>query len=195
MPRRWQCSCGAQVPIAFSFCGTCGKRWDRVATGKQTKPPQKSTRKGSEASAATDALGLALQRSLPWSLGAPSNPTAPTPAPNTAAKTNKAIFHQRANRIGKVEARIAKLQTSLTEIQQTWPRYVNQVQQLLAQEHQKCVEYYRKSTLELQELQQELNDLLASQPGIMPPGLNHGESPQLDFSPRNPEILRKCMRP
>lgn len=98
---------------------------------------------------------------------APSSQERPTGGVAQPAVSNgksiKTLLHQRANRIGKIENRISRLQSGLAEVQQNWPKYVHQMQQLINKEHQKCVQFTNKATEELQELRQELQQLLTQQ--------------------------------
>ena len=41
MPQKWSCSCGSSVPITMSYCGSCGRRWDKV---KQVQPAKNRSR-------------------------------------------------------------------------------------------------------------------------------------------------------
>lgn len=122
-------------------------------------------KKADPSSASQDQLLPVLSQQFPWSSSSVSLPVAaPQPQSGNAQKSHKAIFHQRANRIGKVEARISKIEESLVQVQVQWPKYVHQVRQLLAQEHQKCLEFHQSSMKELQALKEELHGLLTQHP-------------------------------
>lgn len=75
----------------------------------------------------------------------------------------KTLLHQRANRIGKVENRIARLEAALQEVEKNWPGYVHQISQLLASEHQKCLQFHAQALAELSQLRQEMKQLLTQE--------------------------------
>lgn len=164
MPQQWKCVCGLRVPITHSFCGGCGKRWDKIH--KKTDPKQKA-RKGKDTiepdtadSFHVPAVGFVFSGSASSTMGQPDNKP---PGLNAQQKSLRSLLHQRANRIGKVESRIRKLQAALKEVQTTWPAYVQQVTQKLTQEHTKMMEFQQRATNELTELQQEMQSLLTQQ--------------------------------
>lgn len=178
-----------------SFCGSCGLRWDRAARnvsmnnkGKQPAPAGKPDADTGVQKVLCEfvmpSVGLPLQSSgsqssvvLPLQSGLNINQGSANQA-QPPHKSMKAMLHQRANRIGKVEARIAKLQQALQSVQTGWPRpqYVHAVQEMLNKEHTKCVTFSEQATAELQKLHTELHALLHSQiaaectmPAVTPP--------------------------
>ena len=80
--------------------------------------------------------------------------------PQTASKSIKTQLHQRANRIGKVENRIQRLQQGLNEVSQSWPAHVQEKTQSLQNDYQKCLTFQNQASKELESLQQELQGLL-----------------------------------
>lgn len=165
MPQKWSCSCGQQVPINLSFCGSCGKRWDKVARN-QTNVAQKAKKQESSSSDTTDKGMVGFEFNIP-SVGL-SLPSLPLQSSNAASvpvqqKTFKTILHQRANRIGKLEVRIRKLEQGIQEVQTNWPQYVHRMQQQLQHEHQRCVTFHAQAHTELTSLRQELQELVQGQ--------------------------------
>lgn len=167
MPHKWVCSCGNHVPVQVAYCGSCGKHWSK-ATKAATKHAgaQSQTKKGVKDS--QERVGLASEFSIP-SVEFSSSVVLPVSSPpllsngTQSQKTMKTLLHQRANRIGKVESKILRLENALTEIKSTWPSYVNKVQQGLQQEYQRCVTFSQQATAELAQLRQELHGLMHSQ--------------------------------
>ena len=45
MPQKWECGCGAFVPLACAYCGQCGQRWDKQ-TKKQPSAKSKPRQDG-----------------------------------------------------------------------------------------------------------------------------------------------------
>lgn len=58
MPQKWVCQCGTHAPVAQSYCGKCGVRWDRVL---KRNPKPKTTDK-----AAAQACGRQFQYAISW---------------------------------------------------------------------------------------------------------------------------------
>ena len=81
--------------------------------------------------------------------------------PNNQAKSLKTLFHQKGNRFGKIEARIAKLQNALAEVAQSWPIFVQRQTDYVSQQHQRYVAFQQQAQNELNTLQQELQLMLA----------------------------------
>ena len=143
----------------MSFCGSCGVRWDKSQKkgnqGGQTKP-KKSPQEAASAHFEVPSVGA----SLSLSASSVSQPVQP-PRVEQQSRTLKAQLHHRANRIGKVEARIQRLENAITDVQQRWPRHVHQVQQELITDHQRCIDFNATATKEIEALRQELHDSAA----------------------------------
>eukprot|EP00438_Fugacium_kawagutii_P011057 Skav221284 [mRNA] locus=scaffold2775:203673:205223:+ [translate_table: standard] len=160
MPQKWLCRCGTRVPIASEYCGTCGTRWNKVHAGKVTNPSKQNKgtpvhqQDGPALAFSIPAVGLSSSGSSLAGTSQVSQQSAQT------QKDYKTILHQRANRIGKIEGRIKRLESALQEIQSSWPQYVNQVQQTLQKEHQRCVDFHVKAHAEVAELKRELTTLM-----------------------------------
>ena len=88
--------------------------------------------------------------------------------PDATNKSIKTQLHQKANKIGKLESRMERLQKALAEIQVTWPQFVHELRQVLVQEHQKVVNFQTAVTQELQQLKAEHHVLLHQQLVPMP---------------------------
>ena len=140
MPQRWKCSCGSTAPLTQVYCGVCGKRWDQSNKSQGNKGP-KPKKEAPKAAASTDFSIPSLGYTLP-------QPSLPVPAsqmqqqvsqPNNQAKSLKTLFHQKGNRFGKIEARIAKLQNALAEVAQSWPIFVQRQTDYVSQQHQRYV--------------------------------------------------------
>ena len=173
MPQKWSCSCGCKVPLTMSYCGTCGRRWDKVSkpTGKPKKPQDslQTPPVGASAASAVEFRFPSVGVQLPVSQSSQHSPSVVLPiatmqpgsnASDNPPKSYKALLHQRANRIGKVESRIEKLERALTETKDRWPRFVHELQQAMQREHRKCVDFQTAVNGELVQLRQELNVLL-----------------------------------
>ena len=109
---------------------------------------------------AAPSVGLALS-SHASSSGSSSQPATANALPQQP-KSIKATLHQRANRIGKVEARLSKLAKAIQDTKDQWPIYVNQMQQKLQQEHQRCVQFTQAAQAEMHTLQSELAELTSA---------------------------------
>ena len=83
-----------------------------------------------------------------------------TVANQPAVKSIKTQLHQRANRIGKLEQRIGKLQAGMQEVSATWPSHVQELAQTLQTDFQKCQDFQSQASQELTTLQAELQSLL-----------------------------------
>lgn len=145
----------------LEYCGSCGKHWSRIA--KQAKHPngKPKTRTDNEPKVAEafvmPMVGLPLGSQVGSSQSASS---APAVQPSIT-KPLKNLLHQRANRLGKVESRIQRLQKAVADVKQNFPVYVNKIQQHLRTEHQKCLTFCSQATEELAVLQKELQDLIS----------------------------------
>ena len=163
MPARWSCKCGTQVPLALSFCGQCGTRWDKVAKGKQPSNNRPKTQAKEEKEVQSpdpsDGHGFAVPSvGLPWQTEkAKSQSLVPPRAPQQ--KTLQTIIHQKANRVGKVNARIRKLEESLAFVQTGWPSHVQSVQKELHNKYIEVCRFQSDVKAELIQLKQELNQL------------------------------------
>ena len=184
MPQKWVCGCGQSIPLNLSFCGNCGLRWDK--TVKQGKDAQQKVKakKGETPKAIPQEsnVGRAPEFVLP-SLGSALSAlphssvsaAAQDPAQPAQPKTLSAAFHQRGNRIAKIQSRITKLQAGISDVQERWPVYVHELQQQIQQKHQLCTEFHRNAIAEISMLQQELHMLQNSkvevghvQPSVAP---------------------------
>ena len=169
MPQKWLCRCGQNVPIQMTFCGACGTKWTKVS--KQTQSNPKSTPVAPKAKPSKEPdvdstefpipdVGISLELSSGASLA-----SAPLQTERQMPQ-NKSIpsqLHQRANRAGKIEARIQKLTAALTQLETSWPQYVNRMHSKMTHAHQKCTMFHAKVQQELRALQQEHQDLLTRQ--------------------------------
>ena len=161
MPQRWQCKCGQNVPVTQTFCGFCGTRWDKVKKQTKVQPQAKAQPKAQAVPQIPQEFMLPnVGYSLPQSSQSGVASMETTPATQHTAKSIKTQLHQRANRIGKVETRIQKLQHGLSEISQTWPAHVQERTQSLHNDLQKCMHFQEQATKELETLQLELQGLL-----------------------------------
>lgn len=169
----------------MSFCGSCGQHWDR---NTKTRPAQPNKPKGKkpevEAKVAEEfsmpSVGLPI-----GSQGSSLQPAASIQQQQPVSKPLKTLLHQKANRIGKLENRIAKLKSAIRQVQQDWPAYVHKLQQHMQQEYQKCVTFTQQAQKELQELQLELQEVVSSQmvqPACPspPPATGYAAAPVLD---------------
>lgn len=162
MPQKWKCQCGQMVPMTMAFCGQCGKRWTKSQKAQtHTKGKPKSTKEDEGTPSnhfAFPDLGFVL--SSVSSSSSQTHAVGSTDQANAATKSVKALLHQRANRIGKVEARISRLESAVKEVEKNWPAYVHQISQLLASEHQKCIQFHAQANAELTQLRTEMKNLL-----------------------------------
>ena len=78
-------------------------------------------------------------------------------------KSIKTQLHQRANKIGKVEARITKLKGALDTVQKTWPQHVFTVTQELQAKYKECIDFHARVSQELQALEAEHKTLTTTQ--------------------------------
>ena len=177
--------------MQHAFCGSCGSRWDRK--GSKSRPKKGEAEVGSKQGKTHSQHAEYVLPTFDFpalSLSSSSGSHAffepmPQQAPQNASKSVKAVLHQRANRIGKVEARIQKLESGLQEVCTNWPRYVHAHHQQLIQEHAKCVQFCHEATKELKTLKNELATLTstaplqalpsqvdAKQPPVMPAGMD-----------------------
>ena len=177
--------------MQHAFCGSCGSRWDRK--GSKSRPKKGEAEVGSKQGKTHSQHAEYVLPTFDFpalSLSSSSGSHAffepmPQQAPQNASKSVKAVLHQRANRIGKVEARIQKLEFGLQEVCTNWPRYVHAHHQQLIQEHAKCVQFCHEATKELKTLKNELATLTstaplqalpsqvdAKQPPVMPAGMD-----------------------
>lgn len=176
MPQKWECTCGTRNPINHSYCGSCGKRWDRVYKNGDTKTKPRKPDKGDEdrqTGFQVPAVGYTFAASSPQqAVQVEKSSSAGTPQ-----KSLRTLLHQRANRIGKVESRIRRLEAALKEVQTTWPAYVQQLQQRVQQEHAKCLAFQNKAKHELQDLRKELPELMTQQ--LVPVSQQYVDTPQV----------------
>lgn len=167
--------------MALSYCGVCGKHWEQATKSNQTGANKTKSKRADTDTEVTSFAMPSLGYSLSGSSVAPGSSQQPVQPPQQAAtKPLRVLLHQKANRIGKIEARLEKLQQALQEVQQSWPVYVNKVKQHLNQEYQKCVEYQTKAAEEVKSLQQELKELMSTQ--IMPSPVPPHAMPQVDYA-------------
>lgn len=138
-------------------------RWDKAH--KKAEPKHKA-RKENQATRADHAeefqvpsVGYVFSGSVSTDTGAVNK----VQTGQQPQKSFRTLLHQRANKIGRVEARIKKLEGALNTVQTTWPAYLQQATQKLEQEHAKCVAFQERATTELRELQQELQQLMTQQ--------------------------------
>ena len=181
MPQKWSCTCGTHVPISMTYCGTCGRRWDKVGKQvpngsnkgrKEAKPPKATAPAvGQHDASAVEFvipnIGVQPVQQSPQPFLQPSHmPILPSfqstnaPRQEVPVKSLKTLLHQRANRIGKVEARMDKLKAALTTIQQDWPRYVHGMYQQIQQKHRECLDFQKAVEAELTQLRTEHHGLL-----------------------------------
>ena len=95
-------------------------------------------------------------------------------------KTVQAVMHQRANKVGKIDARIKKLQAAIEEVKRTWPQHVHQVQQELQADYQRCIDFHKQASAELVALQAEYHELTKDQPRVQMPSV---QSPYVQTIP------------
>lgn len=177
MPQRWTCACGQQVRFSQLFCGQCGKRWQKNMTPnpKARGKPSSDTKPRVE--------GFSIPSVVLSSSSAPSGfSNAPQGNGGNPQKSIKSLLHQKANRIGKLEARASKLKAALLQVQESWPKYVHEVQSMLAAEHTKCVQFTNSATAELNQVQHELHEL--TQPHM------HAHQTQADMSQTHMESMQ-----
>ena len=173
MPQKWVCSCGSHVPFSLSFCESCGKRWDRIGKQPHTHGKPKPRKDGDQPTSAPTADASAVAFSVP-SVGVqlPSSQSSSSPMlpiasqqgasrPEAPQKTLKTLLRQQANRIGQVESRIKKLESALTQVKESWPRYVHDAQQLMNSKHRERIEFQVAVNSELVQLRQEMNTLFS----------------------------------
>ena len=199
MPQKWQCKCGNGIPMSQAFCGFCGTRWDKVnRQGKQQNTPKP---KPATASAQPEPRGFLQEFALPeigfsssqssqpgTSVGGQSKGTPPV------VKSIKTQLHQRANRIGKVEQRISKLQDGLATVAQEWPLHVQEIQHSLQSDLEKCKEFQDRASQELTSLQTELQGLLHQSLEPDRP-VEHAAPPVLPISEPNPGHIAPSLLP
>ena len=187
MPQKWECGgCGAHVPLACSFCGQCGQRWDKQSK-KQSAAKNKS-KQDSKMPPSTafvmPAVGVQISQSnsvgsvgtvgtvgtaaAVGTVGAVGLNAVQTAQAEKPSRSIKSQLHHRANRIGKVEARIDRLVRALEEVKTTWPQYVHRMHQEMAEQHAKCTKFHVAVTKELESLRVELHGLLTQQLHHMP---------------------------
>eukprot|EP00438_Fugacium_kawagutii_P015144 Skav220613 [mRNA] locus=scaffold507:302647:305230:- [translate_table: standard] len=77
---------------------------------------------------------------------------------------------QRAKLRRTLKQAAKRVTPAISKTQEDWPKYVHNVQQHLAQEHQKVVEFNQQAHVELQSLRQELHDLTTHHTQV--PGLH-----------------------
>ena len=167
--------------MQHAFCGSCGSRWDQKGSKPRPKKGEvdAGSKQGKPTSQRVDYVLPSFDipaLSLSSSSGSPA-PFEPVPqqVPQPASKSVKAILHQRANRIGKVEARIQKLESGLQEVRANWPRFVHAHHQQLIQEHAKCVQFCQDATNELKTLKSELATLTSTAPMQDLPSQTYGK--------------------
>ena len=83
-------------------------------------------------------------------------------------KSLKTTLHQKAYRIGKIEARIRKLESALSDVQAKWPEHVQRAQQQLRTDYGKYLQFQQVASIELAELRQELQQLSLLGQGVIP---------------------------
>ena len=169
MPSKWSCQCGNQVPLALSFCGHCGLRWDKTAKSA-TKPAAKPKQSGKErkdqapAEPSDGSQFFVPSVGLSWQTDKNTLPLTGD-AKMQAPKSLQTIIHQKANRAGKVTARIRKLEQALETVQKGWPSHVQHVQQQLQVKQAEVQRFQTDVNAELMQLRQELHHLsLLGQP-------------------------------
>ena len=198
MPQKWQCRCGNGIPVTQVYCGYCGTKWTKAH--RQDKPASKA--KAQPAAQPTGPPGLIQEFQLPavglqlsQSSQSAASSGVPTSDKQPALKSIKTQLHQRANRIGKVEQRIEKLQAGIQEVSQSWPAHVQELSQTLQSDFQRCKEFQDRATQELPNLQTDLQGLLTqrldqeipvsmpTQP-ILPVSEHHGEQNMNSLMPQ-----------
>eukprot|EP00438_Fugacium_kawagutii_P025723 Skav210479 [mRNA] locus=scaffold737:631424:639331:+ [translate_table: standard] len=196
MPQRWTCRCGAQVLMQHSFCGACGIRWDKVSKQGPNKPQPrqgKPTDTNPQSPIAKEFAVPSVGYALPSS-GTPLDGQVASHS-NMGLQNNKSIktlLHQRANKIGKIEARISKLESALKEIEVSWPRYVHQLQSMLTREHTRCTDFHTKATTELGQLRSELQGLLQQELTQVPSVSNPQQVPVLNADNQQLNMLKQA---
>ena len=163
MPQKWVCRCGQAVPAQLSYCGSCGTKWNKVAKGTQpsakTRPAKDGRSTNRDSEFAIPDIGIAL---------ASSASALPASSPQVQRQDQqprsiKSQLHYRANRIGKLESRISKLEQAQAEVKQSWPQFVHKMQTIVQNEHQRCTQFQSQVTQELTALRAELQTLLTQQ--------------------------------
>lgn len=165
MPSYWKCRCNATNALTNSFCGTCGLRWDKAlkSNGNKGTAASKKSDQGPEIAKLSGfnfpSVGLPVQ------VHSQASSSAAVPASDQnmqpQQKSVKALLHQKANKIGKLETRLKRLTEAMAEVEQRWPVYVQKVQQQLKSEHQQVVEFTQGTQAEATTLQAELQQLMA----------------------------------
>lgn len=159
MPQKWYCRCGQPNGIQQVFCGRCGTRWNRASKPANPKAKGKPVA-STTVSAAEEPLSYGY--SMPsLELAVASSMQTPQSSMQQPAnqKSLRAVMHQRANRAGKVENRIAKVKQALHQVQTTWPAHVQKVHATLQADHQKATLFCQNAMAEIRQLQIELADL------------------------------------
>ena len=168
MPQKWKCTCNTAVPIAQTFCGHCGKRWDQVSkqkVPKSAKDPKLRTAETvvqSSVDFQLPSVGLAFASSSVQPSSQIGVQAVGTHQP-VVQKSFKTLMHQRANRYGKVEARINKIKDALAEVAVTWPAFLKKNQEMVQQKYQAYVQFHTTAHQELTQLTNELQSLLTDQ--------------------------------
>lgn len=181
MPQKWNCKCGEQVPIHLSFCGHCGVKWTKVAQHAAKQAAGQAAKHAKSSNKPQEHGGGFSVPSVGLLLPIEGQQIQQSPHTQHAAqvKSLKTALHQKANRIGKIESRISKLEAALADAQQRWPIHVAQIQQQLQADHTKFVQFQQAAANELLELRKEWTHLSSLGTQLVTPPQSSGTMTQV----------------
>ena len=182
MPSKWSCQCGTSVPITLSYCGNCGLRWDKVnkSNNKSTAKPKQPAKDSKDANLTDPADGSRFSVpsvGLAWQVDSHQMSTS-RPTKVQQPKSLQTLIHQKANRAGKITARIAKLEQAVEFVQTGWPSHVQAVQQQLQIKYAEVCRFQADVRNELVQLRQELEQLSMLGHTPVPQGMTHAVTAQ-----------------